>query len=132
VLTYTSEPLEEDLHLAGDVTLEVWLRSDAPDFDLSAVVSEVTPEGRAFTLTQSHARIEEGARTGPLRLSLRAICCRIPRGRRLRLSLAGACFPAYAINPGTGAQPGDAALIDQRVITLFVATAASRLILPVG
>ncbi len=135
VLTYTSEPLEEDLHLAGDVTLEVWLRSDAPAFDLSAVVSEVTPEGRAFTLTQSHARIEEGDRTGPLRLSLRAICCRIPCGRRLRLSLAGACFPAYAVNPGTGAQPGDAALIDQRVITLFVATGGktpSRLILPVG
>lgn len=134
VLTYTTEPFDADLPLAGDVALELWCHADRPSFDVSAVLSRIGPDGRPFNITQGYRRVRDGDATGPVTLSLRATCCRIAAGERLRLSIAGACFPACDVNPGTGASTGEARLIDQRITTLFVETGAetpSRLILPV-
>ena len=133
VLTYTTPPLGRDLRLAGEVSLELWCGSDRPSFDVSAVLSQVHPDGRVFSITQGYRRASRGAVTTPLRISLRATCCRIPRGNRLRLSIAGACFPALDLNPGTGAHPGEARLIDQLHTTLLVHHGngkTSRLIIP--
>jgi putative CocE/NonD family hydrolase len=132
VLTYTTAPMERDLGLAGDVALDLWCEADAPSFDVDAVLSEARPDGRVLTISQAHARIDAGTATAPLRLSLRATCARIPRGHALRLSLAGASFPAYAPNPGSGAPAGDARAIDARIITITVSSggaAPSRLLL---
>jgi predicted acyl esterase len=66
---------------------------------------------------------------------MRALCATVSAGDALRLSLAGANFPAFAINPGTGAAPADARLIGNRIVTLFVASGGrtpTRLELPVG
>lgn len=132
VLTYTTEPLAADLHLAGEVTLELWCHADQPSFDVSAVLSRVGRDERPFNVTQGYRRVRPGEDTAPLRLSLRATCCRIAAGDRLRLSLAGACFPACDVNPGTGALPGEARLVDQRIITIVVESGVqspSRLVL---
>ena len=70
--------------------------------------------------------------TTPLRVSLRATCCLIPKGHRLRVSIAGACFPALDVNPGTGAPPHEAKLIDQLPTTLVIrhgGNVASRLVI---
>jgi uncharacterized protein len=133
VLTYTSAPLQQDLRLAGDVALELWCASDRASFDVSAVLSQVHSDGRVLSITQGHRRVAKGAATTPLSVSLRATCCRIPRGERLRLSIAGASFPAFDVNPGSGVAPAQARLIDQLHTTLFVqhgAGAPSRLVLP--
>ena len=134
VLTYTTAPLDADLHLAGDVALELWCGADAPSFDVSAVLSQVRPDGRVLALVQGHARVDRGRPAAPLRLALRATCARIPCGHALRLSVAGACVPAYALNPGSGARADEARLIDARVVTLAVRSgggAPSRVLLPV-
>lgn len=133
VLTYTTPPLERDRCLAGEVALELWCASDRPSFDVSAVLSHVHPDGKVFSITQGYRRVPMSAATAPLRISLRATCCHIPKGHRLRLSIAGACFPAFDLNPGTGARPHEARLIDQLHTTLFVhhgKNTASRLIIP--
>ena len=121
--------------MAGVVTVELWCCADQPSFDVSAVLSDVHPDGSVYNLTQSHARIEPDGTTDPLKLGLRAVCCRIPAGHRVRLSLAAACFPAFDINPGTGDPPGHARLLDQRITSLSISTgsgAPSRLILPLA
>lgn len=133
VLTYTTAVLERDLHLASDVSLELWCSADAPSFDVSAVLSEVRADGRVLPLTQGHARVDAAAEASPLRLPMRATCARVARGHALRLSLAAACAPAYAVNAGTGAPPGEARLLDARIITLTVRSGGatpSRLLLP--
>ena len=84
-------------------------------------------------LTQGHARAEPGTPQRPLTISLRAVCATLPRGSALRLSLAGACYPAYPINPGTGAEPGETRLVDAQPITLLIhggGSRPSRLLLP--
>jgi len=134
VLTYTSEPLSSPLTLAGEVELILAIRSDHPSFDVSAVLSYVTPDSRVFNLTQGHLKVNAPA-PNLVRVGMRALCATVSVGDALRLSLAGANFPAFAINPGTGAAPADARLIGNRIVTLFVASGGrtpTRLELPVG
>ncbi|HBL12334.1 MAG TPA: S15 family X-Pro dipeptidyl-peptidase [Cyanobacteria bacterium UBA11162] len=134
VLTYTSVPLIEDLYLAGEVSLEVFCTADTPSFDLCAVLSEVLPNGNVYNFTQGYMRVNPGQETTPLRMTLQPTCMRITKGNALRLSLSGACFPAYPINPGTGAQPGEIHLIDAQIITLMVRCGGdylSQVLLPV-
>jgi putative CocE/NonD family hydrolase len=118
VLTYTTAPLPAALTLAGDVELTLDVGADQPCFDISAVLSRVTPDGRAYNLTQGHARVEN--QRAAVRVGMRALCATLPAGDSLRLSLAAASFPAFAVNPGTGAPPAEARQIDNRIITLVV------------
>ena len=134
IACYTSTPLTEDLLLIGRVDLDLWVETDAASFDLSAVLSEVTAEGRAIVLTQGYRRAAVGEAL-PLRVSLRAICATIPLGSALRLSLAGASFPAHPVNPGTGTRLIETRAADCQVITLSLLHGGeqpSRLILPIA
>jgi predicted acyl esterase len=81
-----------------------------------------------LTVTQGHARID--APHGPVELPMRAVCVTVPAGHALRLSLAGAATPSYAVNPGTGAAAADFTAADERVITIAIRHHGSRLILP--
>ncbi len=133
VAPYITAPFTASFALAGRVALELWVEADAPSFDVSAVLSAVLPDGRVLPLTQGHARAEPGTPQRPLTISLRAVCATLPRGSALRLSLAGACYPAYPINPGTGAEPGETRLVDAQPITLLIhggGSRPSRLLLP--
>lgn len=119
VACYTSAPMERETLLAGRVELDVWVDADAPSFDLSATLSVVTPDGRALVLTQGYRRIEPGEPL-PLRISLRATCATLFPGHALRLSVAGASFPAHPVNPGTGQGAAETRAIDCRIITLGI------------
>jgi putative CocE/NonD family hydrolase len=133
VLTYSTARLASPLALAGDVELVASVRSDQPSFDLSAVLSWVSSEGRAFNLTQGYRRIEAPA-PSVIRVGMRAVCATIPAGDALRLSLAAADFPAFPVNPGKEAQSANARAIDNQTITLIVhsgGVSSTRLKLPV-
>lgn len=125
VLTYTTEPLAADLHLAGDVAVEIWCHADKPSHDLSAILSEVRPDGRIYNLTQGYLRVDS-VQNEPLQVQLQATCWKIPKGHALRLSLSAACFPAYPMNPGTGSPLGSDLLMDAQIITLTVFSGSDR------
>ncbi|MCB8881589.1 CocE/NonD family hydrolase [Acidisoma cellulosilytica] len=132
VACYTSAPFVAEGLLVGAVDLDLFVTADALSFDVSAVLSEVTPEGRAVVLTQGYRRVTSGEAL-PIRISLRAICATIKPGAALRLSLAGASYPAHPVNPGTGAPPATARIDEAQVITLSVAHGGetpSHIILP--
>ena len=132
IACYTSASLTEDALLVGRVDLDLWVEADAESFDISAVLSEVTPERRAIVLTQGFRRVAPGEPL-PIRVSLRAICATMSAGSALRLSLAGASFPAHPVNPGTGAAVAETRAADCQVITLSLhhgGEQPSRLILP--
>jgi uncharacterized protein len=136
VAVYDSAPLERPVLLCGRVSASLLLESDQPSFDIDAVLSMLAPDGRAWTLTQGHARIDPGAHgetTSRLTLPMRAVCVTIPAGHAVRLSLAGAAAPSYAVNPGTGVPAAEFMAADERVITIAIrhgGAAASCLVLP--
>jgi uncharacterized protein len=128
VLTYTSEPLGEDLHLVGNVTVEIWCSADKPSYDLCGILSQVYSDGRVFNLTQGYVRCENSNQKFPITIQLQATCTKIVKDTALRLSLSASCFPAYTINPGVS-------FMDAQIITLTVSSGGdfpSKILLPIA
>ncbi len=132
VATFTTPPLARDLHLAGDVSVELFVSADQPSFDVCTILSIVYSDGRVINLTEGYARIDD--RRSPVVISMRATAAHIVKGCALRLSVAPGSYPAHPVNNGDGSPPASARLIDQRIITLTLRHGPanpSRLTLPV-
>jgi predicted acyl esterase len=72
-------------------------------------------------LAQGYSLVNSGIDiTQSIEVPLRATCATVKRGERLRLSIAGACFPAYPVNPGTGQNPTATSITESRIIRLGV------------
>ncbi|MEO0410016.1 MAG: CocE/NonD family hydrolase, partial [Cyanobacteria bacterium P01_A01_bin.135] len=130
VLTYSMQ-LEADLSLAGCVTVRLHCQADVPSFDISAVLSQIYPDGRVMPLAQGYRRAEHHHQDEVLTVTLQPVCALVPMGHGLRLSLSGACYPAYPVNPGTGEALTQGRLMAARVITVTVYPARSYVELPI-
>lgn len=156
ILTYTTAPLAAPLTVAGTPTLTLWCAADAPSFDLSAVVAWVQGnegdnghgEVKVYNLTQGYCRVHrpnaDPTQPMPLTFTLQATCFTLPAGDRLRLSVAAADYPAFAVNGGSaGAEDGleestertpeNTPWHDMAIVTLMVAHGGdcpSGLVLP--
>ena len=134
VLTFTSVLLPASLKIAGDLAAELYVESDAADFDVDVVLSAIDHDGRVLNLAQGYSRVGAGA-AWPLRVPLRATMMTVPAGARLRVSVAGSCFPAFAVNPGTGVAATSATASDARTITIALHSGPrtpSRLVLRIN
>jgi uncharacterized protein len=131
VLTYTSEKLDKDLHLTGSVIVEISCYADKVSFDLSAILSEVYQDGCVYNITQGYRNFSDGMNEITRVIELQPTCVRISQGNALRLSLSAACFPAYAMNAGTGEKISSSKLINSEIITITVNCRDSRILLPV-
>ena len=120
VLTYTSQPLTEDLFLQGEIQVEINVQGDTPSFDLCAIVSDVHPDGSVYNFSQGYRRINAVETEQTITFSLQPICIKLAQGNAIRLSLSGANFPAYGMNSGTNQLSHETKLIDYQVITLSV------------
>ena len=100
------------------------VEADQPTHDLSCTLSLVSPDGRAMTLASGFLRVTDSAAPGPRRVPLGAVCCTVPAGTALRLSIQGAAWPAFMINPGVKAPTPDTRLMDCAITTCGSGTAA--------
>jgi putative CocE/NonD family hydrolase len=104
IVTFTTEALEEAIEVVGEPEVELELSCDRPSFDLCCILSLVTPDERVFQISSGYAHYRV-ATSGRYKLKLATTCATLSRGERLRLSIAGADYPAYPVNPGTGEDP---------------------------
>jgi putative CocE/NonD family hydrolase len=131
ILTYTSDYLSEDLHIAGDIAVDIYCDTEAASYDLSVVLSEMKPDGRVYNFSQGYKRTDN--KEVPVRITLQPTCIKIAQGNAVRLSISAACFPAYPVNPGTGKPSVEIGAMDSQIITLIISSGEgkeSRLILP--
>jgi putative CocE/NonD family hydrolase len=105
VAVYQSAPFAQERLLAGRVAATLFVATEAPSYDLHVTLSLVEPDGRAYGLACGHLRVGNDGPGVPRRLALRALCCTVTPGQALRLSVQAAAWPAFAVNPGTGAVP---------------------------
>jgi putative CocE/NonD family hydrolase len=118
VLTYTSEPLSDSLTVCGVPELRIHVNGDRPSFDLAVTVSQITKSDQVLPFSHGYYHSPQGS--ARLTIPLQATCITLAKGDRLRVSISGASFPAYPVNPGTGQRPTHAHLADQQVITFMV------------
>ncbi len=132
ILTYTSEKLTEDLSISGTPFLEIYCTADAKSFDICAILSEVKPDGKVYNFSQGYIRVDSNEL--PIQITLQPTCIKIKKDSCLRLSLSGACFPAYALNTGTEKLVNEERLIDAKIITINIKSQAkqtSKITLPI-
>lgn len=134
VLTFTTEALEDAIEVVGEPEVELDLSCDRPSFDLSCILSLVTSDERVLQISSGYAHYRV-ATAGRYKLKLATTCVTLRSGERLRLSIAGADYPAYPANPGTGEDPVSTPKTHAVVTTIAVwhgPSRASLLRLPVG
>jgi uncharacterized protein len=127
ILTYTSSPLQANLAIAGAIEIILYCRADVPSFDLCAILSQVTSEGKVYNFSQGYKRVSgQNNKANLIEFKLQPTCIRLSRGEQLRLSLSGACFPAYALNSGTGLTVDREQFIAAKVITIALESGRDR------
>ena len=147
VLSFETEPLSEDVVVAGPVSIELWVESDCPDTDFTAKLVDVYPastdypEGYAMNITDGIFRCRyrdswsepELLTPGkPFKIAIEpfATCNVFKAGHCIRLDIASSNFPRFDVNPNSGEPEGSAALKRVACNTLHLsAKMPSRLIL---
>jgi hypothetical protein len=146
LLTFDTEPLPEDLWVAGDISAVLFASCECRDFDLWVRLQDVHPDGRAFNLMSpgndvlrasyrdgaaGHGPLEPG-RIYELRLPALMTSIRFGTGHRIRAQISASFAPHLSHNLQTGESEIVAA--DSRVAAITIhhgAEHASRLELPV-
>jgi putative CocE/NonD family hydrolase len=145
VLVYTSEPLERDLTIVGDVHVTLHAATDAPDTDFTTRLCVVDAAGVSTNLLEGivRARYRESAeRPTPItpgevyeyRIELGPIAARVPVGHRVRVQVGSSDFPMFDRNLNTGGafgQEGPTAGRTAVQVVLHNEAHPSRITLPV-
>ncbi len=119
VLVYTTDPLSEDLVLAGPVDVGLWVASDAVSADYTAKLC-VVDDCCSWNIAEGIARVPPTPEREPLAeprlvsVSLRHVSARVRAGQRIRLHVTSGTFPTWDTNPQTGASPERTAAEDGR------------------
>lgn len=125
VLVFQTEPLPEDLAVAGPVSVKLYVSSDCPDTDFTAKLIDVYPpsadypQGYALNLTDGifRCRFHEGwdearplapGKVYEITIEPFATCNLFQRGHRIRLDISSSNFPKYDVNPNSGESAADA------------------------
>ena len=120
VLAFTTAPFAAEVTLVGDVEAVLDLVSDAPSFDVACVLSRVTAGNAVFPVSSGYRHLRRHDAGDVVVVPLRPTCVTLQPGEALRLSISAAAFPAFPVNPGTGADPTRCGIAEARVIQLGV------------
>lgn len=118
VLVYTSEPLEDDLVLAGEITVELYASTSAEDTDFVAKLVDVYPDGCSFNIAEGIVRasyrnglsVREPVPRGEVIryvISLGPTALQFRSGHSIRLHVTSSLFPTYDRNPNRVMNPGE-------------------------
>jgi uncharacterized protein len=105
VLVYTSEPLTDDLDLAGPLAADLFVRSSLEHTDFFARLCDVDRGGRSVNVSDGLVRLGPGPGAGEvrrIRIEMWPLCHRFRRGQRLRLQVSSGAHPRFARNLGSG------------------------------
>lgn len=123
VLCFASEPLSDDVVLAGSPSVTLSTRCDQPSHDVVITLCSVSTEQGARVLTSyAQRQIEPVLPNSPRQwsLTLRPIAVRLRAGEQLRLTVSASRFPCYDRNPQTGSISPSVPPGDYRVATIHV------------
>jgi putative CocE/NonD family hydrolase len=146
VLVYTSEPLERDLEVTGEMLAELYVSIDRPDTDLAVRVTDVHTDGTSYAINGPEAgylrlRYREGfdrqvllepGRIYRVRIGEMLTSNVFKEGHRIRLQITSSRAPHFDPNPNTGEEIATATRLEPVRVTIHHDTEhPSKLVLPV-
>jgi hypothetical protein len=118
VLAFSSDPLPAPMEIAGRVSVRLFVSSDAPDTDFTAMLMDIYPSGdeRNVLMLDGIRRVKTRLgfdETAPLlngqnevveiTIDLQSISWIFDKGHRIGLNISSSNFPRFEVNPNTGA-----------------------------
>jgi putative CocE/NonD family hydrolase len=106
VLTYTTDPLTEEMEVIGAPRVELYVRSSLEHTDFVARLCDVHPDGRSINLCDGFVRLTPGQgeslpdRSLPITIELWPTANCFRRGHRLRLQVCSGAHPRLSRNLG--------------------------------
>jgi len=146
VISYTSDPLQEDTEIIGEIKAHLFVSSTTPDTDFSFTLCDVYPDGKSINLTGMDAgylrmRYREGFSTQKLMkpgqvyeifLKNAYTANVFKKGHRIRVSITSSKAPHYDPNPNTGEEIASETKLKTCENTIHLGGATpSSIILPV-
>ena len=145
MLVYTSEPLESEIHIIGNVAVTLFAATTAIDTDFTARLCVVDPDGRSVNLQEgilraryrnslSHPELLEPGEVYELTIDLGPVGALVHAGSRIRLDISSSDFPQWDRNLNTGGQPLTDGPMDSIPATQTVfhdTTRPTRVLLPI-
>ncbi|GAA2272891.1 CocE/NonD family hydrolase [Nonomuraea roseoviolacea subsp. roseoviolacea] len=102
VLTYTTEVLDADVEVVGEIGAEIWFRSSLAHADVFVRLCDVGPDGRSVNVCDGLTTLSSATTLTRAGVRLWPAAHRFRRGHRIRVQVSSGAFPRYACNPGTG------------------------------
>lgn len=113
VLTFKTEPFENEVIIVGIVKVKLWVSSDCTDTDFHVKIADLTPEGKAYYIQwdfirascrfgrDNHELLEPGKKY-LLEFEIRSTCYAFKPGHCIQLQISSADFPHHTKNLNTG------------------------------
>ena len=109
VLSFMSEPLEQDLTILGNISADLFVSSDAEDTAFVMKVCEVLPDGSTYNIRtaattlayRGHSTTRQSNHPGdvvPVRLDAWDIAWKMKRESRIRVDITSSDFPQYSVH----------------------------------
>ena len=113
VLIYTSEPLKEELVIAGSPKITMYVSSTAPDTDFCVKLCDVHPDGKTYNLTSGFLRMRyrdslknpemmENGTIYRIEIPFRPIANAFFKNHCIQLQVTSSDFPVHNRNLNTG------------------------------
>merc|ERR1712100_49858 len=116
ILIFDSEPLSEDMPIAGELSAQLFVSSDAKDTDFFVTVEDLAADKQKSMLVR-YGMVRMRWRCGdevtcpaleaeevyPIDINLWASAYIFPKGHSVRVTVSSAAYPYYNANPNTGA-----------------------------
>ena len=102
VRTYTTDRLDRDVEVVGEVSAEIWFRSSLPDADVFVRLCDVDPRGRSRNVCDGLVSLSGTDVVSRATVRLWPTAHRFRAGHRMRVQVSSGAFPRYGRNPGTG------------------------------
>jgi putative CocE/NonD family hydrolase len=146
MMVYTSEPLETDMEVTGEVAVELYVSSTAKDTDFTFTLCDVFPDGTSINLHgldagflrmryrngKDHQELMKPGEIYKIRIGDVYTSNLFRKGHRIRLTISSSIAPHYDPNPNTGTEIASESVLKPAVNSVWSGSKfPSVLILPV-
>jgi predicted acyl esterase len=138
VVVFTSDLMDHDMEITGEITAKLYLISDQKDSDIIVRVTDVYPDGKSIFITEGIYRLGTDGHLSAknvqreIEIKLAPTSFVFAKGHRIRTSISSSNYPRYERNMNSGlfgSNSGNSNIVNH---TLKVGkNAPSQLIFPV-
>ena len=135
VLLFTSSAFDRDKIIAGNITLDLYIKTEGKSTDFTAKLTLVDTNGTSRNIVDGIVRVSKNELKNSVtnvKIDLGDTAFKVLRGENLRLQISSSNYPKFNRNPNTGEDPLDALVYKEVEQTILHSKKhPSKLILPI-